>query len=146
MDAKGRIMLPTALKKLLAEEIAEGFVLKRSVYYPCLELYPMPAWNKLMEKLGKLNRFVKKNSDFIRKFTAGVKQIEVDGTGRLLIPKNLVATAGLQKEIVLASSQDILEVWDKEQYEEAIDTSDEDFGATTEEMLGDDIELPDGLS
>ncbi len=146
MDAKGRIMLPSALKKLLVEEIKEGFVLKRSVFEPCLELYPMPAWNRLMDKLGKLNRFVKKNSDFIRKFTAGVKRIEVDATGRLLIPKNLVEVAGLEKELVLSSSQDIIEIWDKDRYEAVINIDDEDFGALTEEMLGDPIDAPDGLS
>lgn len=140
-------MLPTALKKLLAQEVQEGFVLKRSVFYPCLELYPMPEWNKLMEKLGKLNRFVKKNSDFIRKFTAGVKVIEVDATGRLLIPKNLVDIAELEKELVLASAQNIIEIWDKDKYEQAIDTSNENFGAVTQEILGDTIDdIPDGLS
>jgi MraZ protein len=47
------------------------FCLKRSVFQPCL-VYPMDEWNLMMQKINKLNRFVKKN-DFIRRFTAGVK-------------------------------------------------------------------------
>ena len=92
VDAKGRLMLPTSLKKQLGS-LEEGFVLKRSVFQPCLELFPMSEWNKMMLKINKLNRFVKKNNDFIRRFTAGVKMVEIDATGRLLIPKDLVIFA-----------------------------------------------------
>ena len=82
-------MIPAPLKKQLGN-FEEGFVLKRSVFQPCLELYPMKEWNTVMQKINKLNRFVKKNNDFIRAFTAGVKMVEIDATGRLLIPKDLV--------------------------------------------------------
>ena len=71
-------MIPSALKKQLASSLQDGFVLKRSVFQPCLELYPMTEWNLMMQKINKLNRFVKKNNDFIRRFTAGVKVVEVD--------------------------------------------------------------------
>jgi MraZ protein len=57
----------------------------------CLELYPMAEWD-LMIKINKLNRFVK-NNDFIRRFTAGVKIVEIDALGRLLVPKDLVSFA-----------------------------------------------------
>ena len=100
VDAKGRLMLPTSLKKQLGS-LEEGFVLKRSVFQPCLELFPMAEWNKMMLKINKLNRFNKKNDDFIRRFTAGVKMIEIDATGRLLIPKDLVVFAQIDKDIVL---------------------------------------------
>lgn len=73
VDAKGRMMVPSALKKQLSPLLKDGFVLKRSVFQPCLELYPMEEWNKLMQKVNGLNRFKKKNNDFIRRFTAGVK-------------------------------------------------------------------------
>ena len=73
VDAKGRVLLPAPLKKQLALSLQDGFVLKRSVFQPCLELYPMDEWNLMMQKINKLNRFVKKNNDFIRRFTAGVK-------------------------------------------------------------------------
>ena len=71
-DAKGRLMLSSAFKKQLAAVLQDGFVVKRAVFQPCLELYPMAQWNAVMEKINKLNRFVKKNNDFIRRFTAGV--------------------------------------------------------------------------
>tara|TARA_R110002012_G_scaffold312248_1_gene522802 strand:+ start:384836 stop:385252 length:417 start_codon:yes stop_codon:yes gene_type:complete len=131
-------MLPAALKKQLAPALQNGFVLKRAVFQPCLELYPMAEWEALMQKVNKLNRFKKKNNDFIRRFTAGVKIIEVDATGRLLIPKDLVAFADISKEIVMSSAINIVEIWDKDKYEQAIDDATGDFADLAEEVMGQD--------
>ena len=136
-DAKGRIMIPVALKKQLSAVVSKGFVLKRAVFNSCLELYPMQEWEQLMAKINKLNRFNKKNIDFIRRFTAGVKMVEVDASGRLLIPKDLLGHASIQKEVVVSSAVNILEIWDKNQYEAAIDAATLDFGALAEEVMGD---------
>lgn len=135
VDAKGRLMVPAAIKKQLMPVLQDGFVLKRSVFQPCLELYPMEQWNEVMKNMSGLNRFVKKNNDFIRKFTAGVKTVEVDTNGRLLIPKDLIGFAGIDKEIVLSSAIDIIEIWDKENYESAINGGD-DFADLAEEVMG----------
>tara|TARA_R110002167_G_scaffold36686_10_gene115887 strand:+ start:3402 stop:3818 length:417 start_codon:yes stop_codon:yes gene_type:complete len=131
-------MLPVALKNQMAPVLANGFVIKRSVFQPCLELYPMEEWNLLMQKMNKKNRFKKKNNDFIRRFSAGVKVVDIDATGRLLIPKNLVDIAGIQKDIVLSSAINIVEIWDKDSYEKVIDETAEDFAALAEEVMGDD--------
>ena len=136
-DAKGRIMMPIAIKQQLVHMLSEGFVLKRAVFNPCLELYPMKEWTALMEKVNGLNRFNKKNNDFIRRFTAGVKTVEMDVSGRLLIPKDLVKHAQIGKEIVVSSAVNILEIWDKSLYEKAIDEATLDFGALAEEVMGD---------
>ena len=136
-DAKGRIMMPIAIKKQLASTLTNGFVLKRAVFNACLELYPVKEWKKLMEKVNDLNRFNKKNNDFIRRFTAGVKTVEIDTSGRLLIPKDLVNYAHISKEVVVSSTVNILEIWDKSFYESAIDEAALDFGALAEEVMGD---------
>ncbi len=143
-DAKGRLMLPVALKKQLISSLAKGFVLKRAVFQPCLELYPLQEWEALMQKVNKLNRFKKKNNDFIRRFTAGVKAIELDVSGRLLIPKDLIGFAGIKKEIVVSSAVNIVEIWDKALYEKAIDDAASDFASLAEDVMGQDD--ADGLS
>ena len=135
-DTKGRILMPIAIKKQLSSVITNGFVLKRSVFNSCLELYPVKEWILLMEKINSLNRFNKKNNDFIRRFTAGVKTVEMDISGRLLIPKDLVKHAQIGKEIVVSSAVNILEIWDKSLYEKAIDEATLDFGALAEEVYG----------
>ena len=138
IDSKGRLLLPTQVKKQLAPFLNDGFVLKRSVFQQCLELIPMKEWNTVMGKINKLNRFVKKNANFIRRFTAGVKLIDLDGTGRILITKDLVSFAGIEKEVVLTfASQNILEVWDKDRLEDVINDPEEDFGDLAEDVMGD---------
>jgi MraZ protein len=133
-------MLPSALKKQLSPVMQKGFVLKRAVFQPCLELYPMDEWEVLMQKVNKLNRFKKKNNDFIRRFTAGVKMVELDASGRILISKDLVSFAGISKDIVVSAVGSIMEVWDKGNYEKAIDDAVVDFADLAEEVMGQDDE------
>jgi MraZ protein len=146
VDAKGRLLLPAPLKKQLAASLQDGFVLKRSVFQPCLELYPMAEWNILMNKVNKLNRFVKKNNDFIRRFTAGVKVVEIDALGRLLVPKDLVVFASISKDIVLSSAVNIVEIWDKDLYEKSIDDATIDFADLAEDVMGNVNDNDNGLS
>ena len=143
-DIKGRLMLPVALKKQLAGSMGNGFVLKRAVFQPCIELYPAQEWEALMQKVNTLNRFKKKNNDFIRRFTAGVKVVDLDASGRLLIPKDLLGFAKIEKEIVVSSAVSIVEIWDKTLYEKAIDDAASDFADLAEEVMGQDN--ADGLS
>ena len=137
-------MLPVAFKKQLASVTEKGFVLKRAVFQPCLELYPMQEWESMMQNVNKLNRFKKKNNDFIRRFTAGVKSVDLDVSGRLLIPKDLVGFASITKEIVVTSAVNIIEIWDKDKYEKAIDDAANDFADLAEDVMGQDD--ADGLS
>ena len=146
VDAKGRLLLPAPLKKQLTASIQDGFVLKRSVFQPCLELYPMSEWNLMMQKINKLNRFVKKNNDFIRRFTAGVKVIEMDNLGRLLVPKDLVVFASISKDVVFSSAVNIVEIWDKELYEKSIDGQDVDFADLAEDVMGNINNDDNGIS
>ena len=136
VDAKGRMMMSSAFKKQLSSVLQEGFVIKRSVFQSCLELYPMQEWNLVMAKINKLNRFVKKNNDFIRRFTAGVKVVEMDASGRILFPKDLCQFAEIEKEVVLSSAVNIIEIWDKNKYEKVIDDAVVDFADLAEEVMG----------
>jgi len=135
-DAKGRLMFSSAFKKQLHSVLQEGFIIKRAVFQPCLEIYPMSEWNLMMQKINKLNRFVKKNNDFIRRFTAGVKMVELDSSGRILIPKDLCDFAGIKKQVVLSSAINIIEIWDKVKYEKAIDDASVDFADLVEDVMG----------
>jgi MraZ protein len=89
-----------------------------------------------MTKVNRLNRFVKKNNDFIRRFSAGVKIIELDSSGRILIPKDLLLFGGIESDLVLASAVDIIEIWDKSAYEQSVSNDAGDFGTLAEEVMG----------
>lgn len=127
-------MVPASLKKQLPA-IAEGFVLKRSVFETCLELWPMSEWDKMMVKIGKLNPFDKKNDKFIRRFMAGVKNVDIDDAGRLLIAKDLIEFASISKELVFSSKVNIIEIWDKQMYEATLEDDDFDFGELAQDVM-----------
>ena len=107
----------------------------------------MNEWNEVVGQVNKLNRFVKKNNDFIRSYMAGLKVVEVDGSGRFLIPKDLLAFAGLEKRIVLSSSVNMIEIWDKKRYELSVSETLKDFGNLAEDVMGNQpVDGSDGVS
>lgn len=137
IDDKGRLKFPSALMKALKITEEKSFVIKRSVHQKCLEVYPPQPWEKIMKKIGGLNRFVKQNADFIRLFTAGVKNLELDNADRIQIPKDLKIFAQLNKEIVISGAGEIFEIWDKESFESFISTTEDSFSSLAETVMGD---------
>ena len=136
IDVKGRLMLPVNLKKQLGEHLNDSFIVKRSVFQKCLEIHPFSEWKNTMHKLNKLNRFVKKNNDFIRRYNAGVRIIELDNSGRLLITKDLSKLYFSNNENVLTSAINIIEVWNKISYEEFINDPNLNFADLSESVMG----------
>lgn len=135
-DAKGRVLLPAAYKKQLSAVVDKGFVIKRSIFSKSLELYPVDTWNSMVKDVNKLNRFVKKNVEFIRMFNYGVKSLELDSNARLLIPKDLMEFAGIKKDVVLAAATDRIEIWDKKAYEKFVNENSDGFERLAEEVMG----------
>jgi MraZ protein len=137
VDAKGRAMLPSVFKKALQPVLEKGFVLKRSVFGTCLELYAMDDWKNVMKDVNKLNRFKRENMEFIRAFTAGLKSIEIDSTGRLLLPKDLLQFASITKDVVMTvTNNNVIEIWDKKKYDEAVNMPNDKFEALAERVMG----------
>ena len=136
VDVKGRLMMPKSLKKQLGDCVNSSFILKRSVFHSCLELHPFSQWEITMKKINSLNRFVKKNNDFIRMYTAGVRIVELDSSGRILIPKDLLITYFNKNELVLTSAINVIEIWDHSSYEKAINNPNINFAELSEEVMG----------
>jgi len=135
IDEKGRLMLPAALRKQIMPVIQDGFIIKRSVFHKCLELYPMAEWNKESRDVSNLSRFYRGNVKFVTQFMAGVKPVDLDSAGRLLIPKELIAFAGINRHIVLSSSINIIELWDKDEYERVLEEGADTFADLAEEVM-----------
>lgn len=140
LDAKGRFLFPSALKKQLSPAAQESFMLNKG-FEDCLTLYPMNEWEKLSEKLSKLNLFKPKNRMFYRLFHQGAKQIALDTAGRVLIPVTHMERVGLDKDIMLIAYNDRIEIWDKDKYFDFIDANMADFADLADEVMG---EMEDG--
>ncbi len=118
VDAKGRFMFPMDLRKQMESLFEKGFVINRNLHQKCLVLYPIQEWNKLNNKLSKLNRLIKANDVFVRKFTGGATSAEADASGRILLPKALTQYADIKADIKVLGSNNVIEIWDKTLYEE----------------------------
>jgi MraZ protein len=121
LDPKGRFLLPAGIKKQLPEGENTQFVINRG-FEKCLTIYPMVSWKPLFEKISQLNDFDPKVREFRRYFLNGAIALELDSAGRILIPRNLMEHGSLEKDIVLVSAVNKIEVWDKNKYQEFFDT------------------------
>jgi MraZ protein len=118
VDAKGRFMFPVDLRKQMDALFDKGFVINRNLHQKCLVLYPLNEWNRLNKKLSKLNRLIKANDIFVRRFTGGATNADADASGRLLIPRSLTDHADIKSDIKVLGSNNVIEIWDKTLYEE----------------------------
>jgi MraZ protein len=135
VDAKGRFMFPVNLKKQLEATFEKGFVINRNLHQKCLVLYPIVEWEKLNKKLSKLNRLIKANDVFVRKFTGGATGCDPDNTGRILLPKALNDYADIKADIKVLGSNNVIEIWDKKLYEDFL-KQDVDIEKLAEDVLG----------
>lgn len=116
IDSKGRFLLPSGLKKQLPEDDL-SFVINRG-FEKCLTLYPTQSWKPIFKNISQLNDFDPKVREFRRYFLNGAQNVELDSAGRLLLPKNLMEHASLDKDIVLVSAVNKIEIWDKIKYQQ----------------------------
>ena len=135
LDTKGRLMLPSGLRKQLDPAAQEKFVLNRG-FEKCLVLYPKNEWEGISAEVNKLNQYVKKNRDFIRYFYRGASELTVDATGRILFPKQMLCYAGVVKEVVLFAYSNRIEVWDATTYNNLLTDEPDDFSSLAEEVMG----------
>lgn len=136
VDAKGRLLVPSGLRKQFSPEAEGKLYVKRGIE-SCLELYQKHDWELVSEKVSSLNQFVKKNRVFARKFISGATQLELDSVGRVNLPKNLLEYAGVKKDLVLFAYGNKIEVWDKLSYDSELEMSDDDFAGLAEDVMGD---------
>ncbi|PYF73978.1 division/cell wall cluster transcriptional repressor MraZ [Pedobacter nutrimenti] len=145
LDAKGRLMVPSSLKKQLPNVEQEGLVINRG-FEKHLVIYPKKVWEGIVEDLSKLNPYEKKTREFIRYFTRGATELTLDATGRVNLPKSLLESVGISinTELVLACQFDKIEVWSKSAYEALFDQEPEDFAMLAEEVMGNKNRGEDG--
>lgn len=136
VDSKGRFLLPAGFKKQLAADDADRFVINRG-FENCLSLYPLSSWTPLAEKINALNDFDPKVREFKRYFLNGATIVEPDSAGRILLPPSLKESASLQKDIVLASAGNKMEIWDSNKYKQFFDSfSAEAFNELASTVMG----------
>lgn len=136
LDAKGRMVVPAALKRQLPDVERDGLVVNRG-FEQNLVIYTRKEWNKILKQLSRLNQFQPKNRDFVRKFMSGATELMLDSVGRVLLPKGLLEYAEIGSELVLACNLEKIEVWAKVAYDEQMGKlSEDDFSDLAAQVMG----------
>lgn len=129
LDSKGRLIIPARFRDVLGEK----FVITKGLDR-CLFGYPEDEWIKIAEKMQALPVTRADARAFVRLFLAGASEVEPDGQGRILLPNNLRAFAGITKDTCLIGVGTRVEIWDAAVWEKYTLQSEEDFGAIADHM------------
>lgn len=137
LDDKGRLVFPSAFKALMPEGEPIRFVVKKDLFENCLSIFTYQEWERQSEEVkSKLNFFNKEHSRFWRGYMENRALIEPDEKmGRITIPKALLESIGVTKEVVFCGSDHKIELWSKEAFESSGMENDE-FVSLAEKILG----------
>ena len=136
MDAKGRFLLPSGIRKQMAEETGGQFIIKRD-FEACLTIYPMDTWKVISDKINRLNEFKPNVREFKRLFLNGATIVELDSADRILVPRQLMEYAGLKKDAIIAAQGNKLELWDKDTYNNYLNERKGGYSKLAEEVAND---------
>ena len=118
LDAKGRMAVPSRQRELLSV-LSEGhIVLTVDTQTPCLALYPLPEWERIesdVQALPALNPAVKR---FQRLVLGYASDLQLDGSGRVLVPPALREYAQLDRRAVLVGQGNKLEIWSEDLWQQ----------------------------
>jgi len=137
IDDKGRVVFPSSLKSMLLSESDHRFVIKKDLFFNCLEMYTYQEWIRESEEVkSRLNFFKKEHALFWREFMRDRALVEPDEKfGRISIPKRLLEQIGVDKEVLFAGNDHKIEIWAKENYKQDI-LPGSDYSELAQKILG----------
>ncbi|MBR7068789.1 MAG: hypothetical protein IKI28_10800 [Bacteroidales bacterium] len=135
-DEKGRILFPASLKRRIATAAPDRFVVKKDIYVDCLVLYTMEEWEHLNSIIrARTNPYNREHNAFVREFYRDTAEVNLDGNGRLLLPRRLLDLVGIAKDVVMAGAGDRMEIWAAVRYNSSRLDADQ-YAALAEKYLG----------
>lgn len=134
-DAKGRIFVPAVFRKRLQSEGEEFLVLRKDIFQNCLVLYPGSVWENEIEQLrSRLSRWNKDQQQIFRQFVLDAERIEMDASGRILIPKRYLQMADIDVDVRFLGIDETIEIWAKGRLEQPLISPDE-FSEKIQELM-----------
>jgi MraZ protein len=134
IDAKGRTSVPARFRDALsAETPSDSFVITAGLD-PCLVAYPLGEWRAFEEKLSRLPRFDPAVVKLRRIYVSAAVEVQIDAQGRMLVPPSLRAHARLEKDVLWAGMGRYAELWARERWSQAIETSEVERRALADKL------------
>ena len=126
VDEKGRVNLPSKLRKYVSPEANETFVITRG-FEKCLFVYPVDEWNKLEDNLRNLSGYDPEHRLFIRALLELASESQLDAQARLSIPQELREYASIQDAVRIIGTLDKIELWNPQVYDDYKNTQPESY-------------------
>ncbi|TXR51990.1 division/cell wall cluster transcriptional repressor MraZ [Reinekea thalattae] len=121
LDAKGRIAVPSRYRSMLEAASANQLVITIDTESKCLLIYPLSEWELVQEKISSLSSFNKAARRLQRLLLGYATDVEIDGSGRLLISGPLREHAELEKKVVLLGQGNKFELWSESIWQQTRD-------------------------
>jgi len=135
IDVKGRINIPSKMRKSMNPEANDTFILTRG-FDKCIFIYPLDEWNELEKKVKMLSTFKEKDRYFQRSFLMWATTQELDSQSRVSIPKELLDYANIKKEVKIIGSINRIEIWDPETFNNYLQSQSESYEQIAEKVMG----------
>jgi len=107
LDEKGRLVVPARYR----EALGPTFVVAAAPADPCLLLYPIVVWERVLQRLEDAPTKDGAYRRFRRRFLAQAEEASCDAQGRLVVPPRLRAAAALEREAITIGAISHVEVW-----------------------------------
>ena len=116
LDAKGRLAIPTRYRERLHAR-CEGQVVVTVDRQHCLLIYPLRDWEDIERQLIRLPSSNRKVREYKQMMVGYATELELDGSGRILLPKELREFADLDRQVVLIGQGNKFELWDEPRWD-----------------------------
>lgn len=137
VDSKGRVNIPAKMRKNIAPEANDTFVITRGPDEdPCIYAYPLDEWKKFEESLKQLNQFNEQERFFLRTLLYWADEVTLDKQFRIMLPKSLMDFSKVEKNALILGSMDHIEIWDPEIFESYLSKKQESYAAVAESVMG----------
>lgn len=115
LDTKGRVFVPAVFRKIISAQNDTFLVLRKDIFQDCLVLYPGSVWQKEIELLrNRLNKWNREQQQIFRQFLLDAERIEIDASGRILVPKRYLQMVKIGSEVRFLGVDETIEIWAKE--------------------------------
>jgi len=139
LDAKARVFVPASFRRILLTAGQSELVLRKDIFQNCLVMYPKAIWEEEVSRLrARLSRWDKGQQQVFRQFVVDAERLEIDTSGRILIPRRCLQMANIESEVRFLGVDNTIEIWAKNELDKILIPAD-DFGSEIQRLINESI-------
>ncbi len=137
LDTKGRLAIPARYRDALMAQCGGSLVVTIDIKDKCLFVYPLPEWEKIEDQIASLPTFNDSTRRLQRLLIGHARDVDLDGSGRILVPPELRKHAEIDKKVMLVGQRHRFELW-------SLDNWNASCGTWLDEAVG-EMAVPDAM-